>query len=396
MNKKLLAVAVVAALSPLTALADAAGVTLYGNMNVSAERVTGFPSGSRETRLTDSSSRIGVRGAESLGAGLEGFFQIETLVSPEGNNGNAGAALGWASRNSGVGLRGAFGEILGGRWDTYYNETFGIDGSLMGRGPLSAFATSMIGQTGFEGAGAAATGVLASGPGGAAALAGIGARPIGGRWANVIRYATPNLAGFQANATLGASENGTDGGRGKKVGLTARYNNGPIAGVVAYTTEGRDAGTTDKNKGIKFGAAFTAPSATKIGLIYEQLTWPTNSTELKRKNTVVTLSQNLGAVDLNLGYGKAKAAQISGADLADTGAKYLNLTGAYSFSKRTLAYLSYQKIDNEARASYDFFSLGGSRFPGAGAISATNPTGTVPIGLGTDPKTIHIGVNHSF
>jgi predicted porin len=391
MNKKLMAVAIVAAFSPLTALADAAGVTLYGNMNVSAERVTGTGTGdSRSTRLTDSSSRVGIRGAEKLGAsGLEGFFQVETLVAPEGNNGNGGAALGWASRNSGVGLRGAFGEVLGGRWDTYYNETFAVDGSLMGRGPLSAFATTMLGATGFEGNSAAAGAVLGSGPGGAAAVAGIGARYIGGRFPNVVRYATPNLAGFQAIATVGAAEPATNvGSNGKRTGLNLRYANGPILGTVSYLREGRDGASSDYNKGVKGGFAFTFPSATKVGLIYEQLTWPTNTTELKRKNTLVSLSQNLGAVDLNATYGKAKAAQISGADLANTGAKYLTLTGAYSFSKRTLAYLSYNKIDNEARAAYDFFSLGGSRFNG--------PAAGTPNVLGADPKTIHLGVNHSF
>lgn len=402
MNKKLLAVAVVAALSPLTALADAAGVTLYGNMNVSAERVTGLggASGSlRETRLSDSSSRIGVRGAESLGAGLEGFFQVETLVAPEGNNGTG--ALGWASRNSGVGLRGAFGEILGGRWDTYYNDTFAVDGSLMGRGPLSAFATSIIGQTGLEGvaiganSAAAQTAAInavgatlpaAAVPGLVAALKGIGAIPIGGRYANVIRYATPNLSGFQAIGILGASENGQDAGRGKKQELNLRYGNGPIMGTASYIREGRDVASTDYNKGVKLGAAFTAPSATKVGLIYEQLTWPTNTTELKRKNIVATVSQNLGAVDLNLTYAKAKEAQLAGSEIAGTGAKFLTLTGAYSFSKRTLAYLSYNKIDNDSRAAYDFFAGGGAR----------NTIGAAAVPLGTDPKTVHIGVNHSF
>jgi predicted porin len=403
MNKKLMAVAIAAALSPLAALADPSGVTLYGNMNVSAERVTGLGGAggsARETRLTDSSSRIGVRGAEKLGAsGLEGFFQVETLVAPEGNN--SSAPLGWASRNSGVGLRGAFGEVLGGRWDTYYNDTFGVDGSLMGRGPLSAFATSIIGQTGLEGVAIGATpaaaqtaalnavaATLAPGdrPALSAALAGVGAIPIGGRYANVIRYATPNLAGFQAIGIVGASENGQDGTRGKKTALNLRYGNGPFLGTASILNEGNNPGSTFKNKGVKFGAAFTAPSATKFGVIYEQLTWPTNTTELKRKNLVGTISQNLGAVDLNLTYAKAKEAQLAGADLAGTGAKFLTLTGAYSFSKRTLAYLSYNKIDNDSRAAYDFFAGGGAR----------NTLGATAVPLGTDPKTIHLGVNHSF
>ncbi len=396
MNKKLMAVAVAAALSPLAALADPSGVTLYGNMNLSVERATGLGAtgGARETRVSDSSSRIGIRGAEGLGGGLEGFFQVETLVAPEGNNGNGGAALGWASRNSGLGLRGSFGEVLAGRWDTYYTDAFGADGSLIARGPLSAFETTILGATGFEGNAAASTAVLNSGPGGAAARTGLGARFIGGRYANVVRYATPNLAGFQGIATLGAAEPATAdlASPGKRMALNARYINGPLFSSLSFLREGKDGISSDYNKGLKAAAAVTFPiissGLTKVGLTYEQLKWPTNTTELKRKNYIASLSQNLGAVDLNLVFGKAKSAEISGAELANTGAKYLNLTGAYNFSKRTLGFVSYNKIDNDARAAYDFFSLGGSRFNG--------PAGGTPNALGADPKTIHVGVNHAF
>ncbi|MGB8337622.1 MAG: porin [Burkholderiales bacterium] len=384
MNKKLMAVAIAAALSPLAALADPSGVTLYGNLNVAAERVSGLNPNSdgRETRLTDSSSRIGVRGAEKLGSsGLEGFFQVETLVAPEGNNGNGGAALGWASRNSGVGLRGAFGEILGGRWDTYYTDHAAADISLYGRSGLASFGNTILGSMGRTGAAAAALGMTP-----AATTAGSG-QLIGGRYANVIRYATPNLAGFQGIATIGASENGQDSGLGKKTGINLRYANGPFFGGVSWLRLGKDVGTSDYNKGLKVAAAYTAPSATKIGLVYEELKAPVTNTELKRKATLLSLSQNLGAVDLIASYTKAKEIEgcLVATACANSGSKMFQLGGAYNFSKRTLAYLTYIKVDNEANAAYNFFSLGG-----------TNSTIPGSTGLGTDPKTIQLGINHAF
>jgi predicted porin len=56
------------------------------------------------------------------------------------------------------------------------------------------------------------------------------------------------------------------------------------------------------------------------------------------------------------------------------------LTGAYSFSKRTLSYLSYIKLDNEANAAYNFFAGGAA--PG--------------VSSGIDPKTVQLGIHHSF
>jgi predicted porin len=383
MNKKLMAVAIAAALSPLAALADPSGVTLYGNMNLAAERISGLNpnAGGRETRLTDSSSRIGIRGAEKLGAsGLEGFFQVETLVAPEGNNGT-GTPLGWASRNSGLGLRGGFGEVLAGRWDTYYLDHVPADISLFGRSGLASFGNTMLGSMGRTGAAATALGITP------AVLTAGSSQLVGGRYANVVRYATPNLSGFQAIATVAPSEAGQDAGTGKKTGVNLRYANGPFFGGASYLRVGRDAGSSDYDKGVKVAAAFTAPSATKIGVTYEQLTAPVTGADLKRKATLVTLSQNLGAVDLVAAYGKAKSIEgcVVAANCANSGAKFLNLGGAYSFSKRTLAYLSYVKVDNEANAAYGFFNAGGS--------NNTIPGST---GLGTDPKTVQLGVNHAF
>ncbi len=364
MNKKLMAVAIVAALSPLAALADPSGVTLYGVVNLAAERVTGLAGDGRASRLTDSSSRIGFRGAESLGTGLEAFFQVETLVAPEGNNGGT-APLGWASRNSGVGLRGGFGEVLAGRWDLYYDDSFAVDQSLLGRSGLAAFGNTILGFSGNNAAYA----------------------PIGSRYSNIIRYSTPNLAGFRGLAAIGSSE---DQG-GKKTYLAGKYANGPIYAGLSYITVGATSANVVKNKGVKVMLGYTLPSATKIGFTHEQLKWPTVAGgEVSRNADLFTVSQNLGAVDVTASYGKAKS--LSGTVTpavgvtpavsapADSGAKFLQLTGAYSFSKRTLAFMSFIKVDNEARAAYNYFAGGAA--PGVTA--------------GLDPKSVQLGVHHSF
>src|SRR5213076_1667386 len=117
MNKKLVAVAVAGLLAaPLAAQAQTANVTLYGRLNIDYELVNGRQSdGSNPwvSRLSSNSSRLGVRGTESLGGGLNAIFQIESNVS--GDTGNA-ASSGLASRETFVGLQGSWGKATIGKF----------------------------------------------------------------------------------------------------------------------------------------------------------------------------------------------------------------------------------------------------------------------------------------
>lgn len=84
MNRKLLALAVGAALSmPLMAQA---APTLYGQLNLSVDRVdfeAAGPGGAdwEETQLNSNSSRLGVKGEESLGNGLSAVYKAEWAVA---------------------------------------------------------------------------------------------------------------------------------------------------------------------------------------------------------------------------------------------------------------------------------------------------------------------------
>nr|MBA3776737.1 porin [Betaproteobacteria bacterium] len=113
MNKKLVAIAVAGMLAaPLAAEAQTANVTLYGRLNFTAEAVTGDvldPSATQPTscvgvgprvncrvvdptvyRVSSNSSRLGVRGSESLGRGLTAIFQMESNVNADTGGGILG------------------------------------------------------------------------------------------------------------------------------------------------------------------------------------------------------------------------------------------------------------------------------------------------------------------
>src|SRR6476660_1829429 len=127
MNKKLIALAVAGACVAPAAMAQSANpVTLYGRVYATLEQVQAKGGSAAEvssrTRVSDQSSLLGVRGTEDLGGGLKAFFQLETGFKVDQNDTT------FAARNSAVGLQGAWGSVLLGRWDTPYKTvTTAID-----------------------------------------------------------------------------------------------------------------------------------------------------------------------------------------------------------------------------------------------------------------------------
>src|SRR2546423_9941908 len=136
MNKKRVAVAVAGVLAaPLAAQAQTANVTLYGRLNIDYELVNGKQpvdaNGNQPnpnvSRLSSNSSRLGVRGTESLGGGLNAIFQIEQNVS--GDTGNSSTSS-FGSRETFVGLQGAWGTFKMGKFLMPYDDLHPIFGNV--------------------------------------------------------------------------------------------------------------------------------------------------------------------------------------------------------------------------------------------------------------------------
>src|SRR3989440_4927541 len=87
------------------------------------------------------SSNFGVRGRESVGAGLTAWFQVEQNAPLEHE---ATQAVTVSSRNSAAGLQGGFGNVFVGQWTTPWAD---MD-SLWAIGQVSVFGpvTSLIGR----------------------------------------------------------------------------------------------------------------------------------------------------------------------------------------------------------------------------------------------------------
>lgn len=108
MNKKLLALAVAAAVMPVAALAS--GPTLYGQIDVSLESDDNGTTD--QFNLVNNSSRLGVRGeAETSVSDLKGIYQAEYGI--DATDGTL-----FTQRDIFVGLKGGFGTLRLGSMDT--------------------------------------------------------------------------------------------------------------------------------------------------------------------------------------------------------------------------------------------------------------------------------------
>ena len=139
MKKKLIALAVAGAFAPAMALAQGTNVTIYGTLNADLEwvkadgasaaiavapfpaPVSGFNTNSR-ARVSSNSSNLGFRVREDLGGGMTAWAQCESSANVDAGGGTL------CSRNTGLGVEGAWGNIFLGQWDTpYKSATGGLD-----------------------------------------------------------------------------------------------------------------------------------------------------------------------------------------------------------------------------------------------------------------------------
>ena len=132
MKKQALTLAIAAALSAPSALAaqDTSGMRytsaaegFYASLRLELNLGSETKDGKTKSDLNGGTSRIGVRGSNDLGHGLEGFYQWEGQIGvQDGKNSASDNVL--RTRLGHVGLRGAFGEVvLGSFWTNDYNWT---------------------------------------------------------------------------------------------------------------------------------------------------------------------------------------------------------------------------------------------------------------------------------
>ena len=382
MNKKLVALAVAGAFAlPLAAQAQTANVTLYGRLNVDFEFVkgktcaaatapvagapgtaagcfVGLPTESTQdstvNRLSSNSSRLGVRGTESLGGGLNAIFQIESSINGDTNAGNLGG------RETFVGLQGSWGKATVGRFLAPEDDLHPIFGNA------PTLTTSILSTAALW-----AQGPLSKGQGGFDA-----------RLGNSLRYDSPNFSGFTGalqystrDSSGNADGQGGDNGdhtselrHANVVGGNLIYANGPWNAGISFehNKDVRAAGLDDTDWTVTgaydFGTIMQG-FGLRLALVYERTKYDTPTGDLKRDFWGVSGTIPVGGGKVYLFYGRAGEGKGGAADGtfvgglvkgSDTKSDQYEVSYSYSLSPRTLLYAGYVKINNEHNAKYEF------------------------------------------
>ena len=341
-------------------------LSLYGRVYLTVESVEARDEGGRSSdplprrsRVSDQSSLLGVRGVEEFGAGRSAFFQLETGFRPDQD------PTTFAARNSGVGLQGAWGTVVAGRWDTpFKTATIAVD-------PFSDLT-----------------------PGGiTAALNGSGVRNVQGsfdrRDQNVVQYWSPAFHGLALRLSHSVNEARTASLNPRRSGASITYAREGLYAGYAYD-DLRDVGFASRVPRSQTGHAFFgtyAIGALKLGAVFEEFRRTAFS---KQTAWMANATWSWGRHQLIYEYQKAKNGDDVDEEIVPAAPRALFLPPAqpvcsvnvfayqYAFSRRTWLLAQYVKIDNNLTATCNF---------------GVNP---LTIRGGHDPQGAAVGIRHNF
>jgi predicted porin len=394
MNKKLMAAAVAGALTlPAgAAMAQTSTVQMYGLFNVEYAPYVKNPdhptAGSRRTtdELNGGASRIGFRGQEKLGAGLTAWFQCETDVQfldggtdneKEVYDTNSLNDTAWCDRNSALGLRGGWGNLYVGTWDSPAKRV--------------TSATRMLAETGWLGVQRHLM-----------TLAGWG---YSHRVTKSLNYDSPNFGGFTIAAqmtTTNADRNQLETGpdtQGRIYGLNGMYSAGPLVVGLAHQRYENNVQFAVPPFPVAFGTGIVNGAEDsvwvfginytfgnfKVGFVATDLEAERSGpitppavggtiVSFERRNYNVALEWNLGGPHgVLFGWTHAGATEGSGVPagaLTAGSANIFQVQYQHRFSKRTMGGIGVITVDNGDGGVHSLQGLTGTMRPGERSTAA--------------------------
>ncbi|MGE5622207.1 MAG: porin [Bacillota bacterium] len=357
MKKTILALAVLGAFAG--AAQAQTNVTIYGVVDAGVAYESGGANGSVWNLATgvQSGNRLGFKGTEDLGGGLKAGFQIENGFNLDTGTQRQGALFG---RQAHVGLSGAFGAVRFGR---QYDPLF------LALDSIDPFGTGLTGAT---------TNLMAAGTFGATATAAGAFGSADVRVNNAVTYSTPAMGGFSANILYGFGEVAGDTAKNRTYSLSANYANGPLAAVLAYSSNNNGtaaAAVTNTTKVMLLGGTYNlGPATAHLGY------------ETEKNDAGADYRDWMLGVSAPAGGGTVMASYIKKTDksaAANNGAKQYAFGYTYPLSKRTNVYTSYGHISNDSAARYVVGDASGG-----GANSVPN--------AGNSSSSLAVGIRHTF
>jgi predicted porin len=304
-------------------------------------------------------SEIGIKGEEKLGGGLSAWFQCASTADLRGESQN-----GWCSRNSALGLKGGFGSVYVGNWDTPFKRTMGatmVSGNDLG---ISAPTFLLTGDSTTDAVGANRANFRK-------------------RQNNSINYDSPEFGGFQVMGTFSSSQastgtlNSATNSKPRLWSLGAQYTAGPLYVSGAFEEHRDYAGPTGPNnsrdRGGQLGAAYTV-GPVQFGGLYTRQKFDVVGGHVTAKAWHVGVDWKIaGPHGLRAHYTQAgNMSGVAGAVVGtpsgpgyrpapapgiDTGSKLYHIRYVYNFSKRTELDVGYVRLHNDSGAAYNLGGL---------------------------------------
>lgn len=356
--------------------AQAQSVTIYGMVDAGVESVSNVATaGGRLNRMPSNTgilpSRLGFRGKEDLGGGLNAQFTLEMGFAPDtGASGQGGRLFG---RQSTIGLGGDWGTVtLGRQWTMLFNSLLDADivgpsvyglGSLDSYIPNSRIDNSIAYKGKFDNLTVGATYSLGRDTAGTPPALTPAATNCAGEsgadaqacreWSALVKYDTPNWGAAVAydtmnGRTVGAAPDAVFAGLTSSAKTDSRLS---LNGYVKFADLKVAGGVIRRNN----DGSVTKP---KSDLWYVGASYPLTP--------VLTLDGTLA----KLSY--------KNADNADS--TLLALRALYSLSKRTTLYAQTGWIRNQSLANVSV----------SGGAAGSNPA------LGGSQNGVMLGINHKF
>ncbi len=397
-TKKMLAVIVAGACgAPLLASAqDASPITIYNHLYPQytfikssgatattgpRNTLSGAPGGAElftHSEVQASNSRLGFRGKENLGGGLEAFFQIESTIPVDVGGGTFG------TRDSFVGIRGGFGSVKLGNMDTVY-KNYGDTLSFLGVSSGNFVSNSnIIAKLGF---GTSSSGSFHL------------------RRANSIVYDSPELGNFEFSAGYSPDELKTSTRNADVVSVGARYGGkkSPFFVAIGYEIHNdlfggsRNApaalsnfanlSANSKDKSVRLTGSYTFGNTT-VEANYATTEYKESGglvgrfSSYKHNAYNVALAHSAGKWEFAAAFAQSREGNCSlvgGAVCTTTGLRgaQVSVGSRYNFSKRSSMFAMYAKVYNGFAARYNNLASG-------------DPSS------GSDISQLAVGVQHAF
>ncbi len=401
MKKSLIALAIGATAGSAFAQAS---VELYGRAHAGLDRwsAEGSTAGATRdmkarTRVYDSGSRVGLRGNENLGGGVQASFVIETGLNLDnagdlGQGGLANSGSGYfGSREAHVAVGNTSAQLRFGRQNVYWGnggvEDVGANHMIFGG--IGMYTAASSGYVTAPAARLENTTKIVLNKGMAGNFAG-----------SEVFYGVLNV---NERASYGATPTGS------AMGFSVRYASGPLGTQLDYVKVEDSAGVAStanrNNTGLKIAVGYQVLKTTKLQAAYfdmkrEFTDAATNAAALVTTTDTGTAAAGGGkqsgfglGVIHSLGGPLSAYAQwaklgdfqhVSRGAQADTNSNSWALGLRYNLSNRTHVYTSYSTINNAAKNNV---AMAG------GGMSSAPATGTP---MGSDNKVMSFGLLHNF